>query len=144
MGLIGQYGLNPFSRPVRPFNPLTGPDQIRGAINQLAKNLTDHDADASIHLVSTTTAGVTTSAVAIYTAIVHSAFGFVNGSDGAGKDFVDAIAWDGTSGTVAAVASTTTAGVPAARTYSVASGVLKLQMGSGTYTIVLVPIVFTT
>lgn len=142
MGAIGQYQLKPFSRPVRPLNEFTGPDQIRGNDNQTAKAFNSHDADASIHLVTTTTTGVTTSAVAIYAAITNSAVAWVNGDDGAGKAFVDQVAWNG-GGSATAVSSTTTKGAPAARTYSIASGVLKLLMGSGTYTIQVVPIVFT-
>lgn len=143
MGTLGLNATKPFSRPVRPLNEMTAPDQIRGALNQVGKAITDHDADASLHLVTTTTAGVS-SATAIASAIVHSAVAWVNGDTGAGAAFVDQVAWNGTSGTATAISATTTQGAPAARTYTVAAGRLTLAMAAGTYTITLIPVVFTT
>ena len=143
MGILGQYALNPFSKPVRPWNATTGPDQTRGALNQLAKNLTGHDADDTIHTVTTTTtvaSGV--GAVTIYPAPSGQVRAVVAGSDGAGKSFQDVVAWH-PSGSVTAVNSTTTQGVPAVRTYSLSTGALQLTMASGTYVIQVIPTLFT-
>lgn len=134
--------LNPFSSPHRPVNPMTAPDQLRGNDNQLGKALNDHTQDATLHTVTTTTTGVTTSAVAIYTAVAGIAVGWVSGNNGSGKTFVDNVVWNGATNVVATVSSTTIDGAPDARTYTVASGVLKLQMAAGTYTIAVNPIQF--
>lgn len=125
--------IKPFSKPVRPMNPLTDPDAIRGALNQLARAIS-----------GTATGAVSTPAAAIAPAIAGNALGAVSGDSGAGDVFVDQVAWNGTSGVVQSVSSTDIDGTPAARTYTVVSGALSLEMASGTYDIVCVPIVFTT
>lgn len=143
MGTVGQFGLNPFSAPHRPVDPDRAPDQLRGNDNQLAKNLTAHDADATIHTVTTTTTGVTsTGASAIYSAVTGMAQAWIAGDNGSGKTFVDCVVWNGATNVKAVVSSTTVDGAPDARTYTVAAGVLKLQMAAGTYTISLIPMVF--
>lgn len=138
MGKLGTFGLTPFPWPRKPLDPKS-PDQIRGELNQLAKNLTGHDADAALHTVTSSTASVTTSAKAIYVAVTGLAFALVAGDNGAGKTFVDQIAWNGTTNVVAVVSSTTVDGAPDARTYTVASHILKLTMAGGSYTIVIAP-----
>lgn len=125
--------IRPFSRPVRPLNANTAPDQIRGALNQLAKVLNGQN-----------TTGVTsTGASTIYPSITGNAFGVVGGDDAAGNCFVDQIVWNPAGGTVTVLHSTTTDGAPAARTYALSSGALTLQMAAGTYTVVIVATVFT-
>jgi hypothetical protein len=91
--------------------------------------------------VSTTTAGISTAA-AIYPAITGIAVAWVKGDDGAGKTFVDQVCWNGGTNVKGVVSSTALDGAPAARTYSVVSGVLKVAMAAGTYTIEVVPVLF--
>jgi hypothetical protein len=142
MGVLSVAVLAPFSKPVRPLEPDRSPEQIRGNDNQLGKALNTHISDETIHTVTTTTTGVTTSAVAIYPAISSIAVGWIAGDNGSGKTFVDQVVWNGASNTKTVVSSTTIDGAPDARTYTVASGVLKLQMAAGTYTIDIIPMVF--
>lgn len=138
-----ESSLNPFSKPVRPFDAMYGPDQIRGNDNQLGKALNTHLANDGVHLVTTTTTGVTTSAVQIYPAPTGQVFAAVGGDTGSGKAFVDLIAWHPTGAAVAVISSNSTKGVADARTYSFGTGnALKLQMAAGTYTIQVIPIPF--
>jgi hypothetical protein len=62
MSVPGDYGMVPFSKPAPPWSDTAGPGQTRGAINQVTKQFTAHDADATLHLTngnapSATTAG---------------------------------------------------------------------------------------
>lgn len=135
--------LKPFSTPHRPINPVTAPDQLRGNDNQTAKALNDHTQDATLHTVTTTTTGVTsTGATAIAAAVTGIAQAWISGDNGSGKTFVDCVVWNGATNVKTVVSSTTIDGAPDARTYTVASGILKLQMAAGTYTIKLIPIAF--
>lgn len=143
MGQLGLYAVKPFPLPAKPLDADKAPLQIRGNDNQLAKNLTAHDADASLHTVTSSTTGVTTSAVAITTAVTGLAYAVVAGNDGGGKTFVDQVVWNGTTNVKTVISSTTVDGAPAARTYTVVLGVLKLTMASGTYTITIAPTVLT-
>lgn len=124
--------IKPFPKPVPPLNPLTSPAQIRGALNQLAKNIS-----------GTATSNVSTSATAIYQGLTGNAIAAVSGDSGAGDYFVDQVAWNGTANVVQVVSTTDITGAPAARTYTVVSGALTLAMAAGTYDVVCVPVVFT-
>ena len=139
MGILGSFQVNPFPWPKK---PAPQADPVRGELNQLAKAITGHDDDATLHTVTTTTTGVTTSAVAIYATITGIAKASIEGTDGT-NSFVDSVVWNGTTNIKAVISSTTLDAAPAARTYTVVSGVLKLQMASGTYTVVVVSVVFT-
>ncbi len=134
--------MRPFSSPHRPVNAMTATEQLRGNDNQTQKALNDHTQDASLHSVTTETAGVTTSAVAIYAVATGLMVGWVAGDNGSGKTFVDNIVWNGATNVVATVSSTTVDGAPDARTYTVVLGVLKLTMAAGTYSIALIPFSF--
>lgn len=138
MGQLGDYAVQPFSKPVRPMNPDTAPDQIRGELNQLAKNLTGHDADASLHVVTATPGSVTTSPVTIAPSPAENAFAIVSGVGGSDA-FADLVTWH-RAATTAVVITQNTLGTPPARTYAVSSGALRLTMASGTYFIVVTPI----
>ena len=125
--------IKPFPYPKKPMDETRAPDQIRGQLNQLAKYVSGDQ-----------TLGVTTSAVAIFEKILNTAYATITGDNGSGKIWVDQVVWNGTTNTSAVISSTTVAGAPDARTYTVVAGVLKLAMAAGTYTIVCVPIVYTT
>lgn len=130
--------VDPFGRPVGAMDPTALAIQVRGNDNILrdAVNGLPFQDPAS-------TAGVTTSAVQIVAAITANGVALVGGDDGAGKAFVDLVVYNG-AGSATAATGTTTSGSPAARTYTVSSGALKLAMASGTYTITVISAVFTT
>ena len=125
--------IRPSPWPRSPFDTENAPGQIRGQFNQVAKAISGQQ-----------TLLVTTSAIAIFDKITNTAAGWVSGDDGSGNIFADQVAWNGTTNTKLVVSTGTVAGSPAARTYTVVSGVLKVTMASGTYTVVCVPVVFTT
>lgn len=78
----------------------------------------------------TTTAITTAKTIA---GLEDAALVLVRGSDGAGNDFLDLVI-SGNSGSPTVISSKTTAGTPAARTYTISSFNLQLAMASGTYT----------
>lgn len=78
----------------------------------------------------TTTAITTAKTIA---ALEDASLVLVRGSDGAGNEFLDLVI-SGNSGTPTVISSKTTAGSPAARTYTISSFNLQLAMASGTYT----------
>ena len=78
----------------------------------------------------TTTAITTAKTIA---ALEDAALVLVRGSDGAGNDFLDLVI-SGNTGSPTVISSKTTAGTPAARTYTISSFNLQLAMASGTYT----------
>lgn len=49
MGTLGTFAVDPFPNPRKAFTA-NSPDQVRGELNQLAKAITGHDADATIHV----------------------------------------------------------------------------------------------
>lgn len=142
MGLVGQHQVSLFTSPVQGGNPVMLPNFVRGNDNTVANDYNAHDSDASIHVVGTSTSGVTTSAVAITAAVTNNVATLVAGDNGSGKVFVDLVGWNGTAG-----AATQTKlfenGTPDARTYTVASDLLKVTMAGGTYTVMTIPFVFT-
>jgi hypothetical protein len=123
--------LVPFSRPVRPWDDSTGPDQVRGALNQLQNYVTPQ------------TGVSVSSATQICDVPAGQAMAFVTGDDGSSKSFADLIAWHPSGSTVLVIGGGSTLGVAAVRTYSLSSGVLQLAMASGTYTVQVLPVLFT-
>jgi hypothetical protein len=85
---------------------------------------------ATTQCAQTTTAITTAKTIA---GLEDAALVLVRGSDGAGNDFIDLVI-SGNSGTPTVISSKTTAGTPAARTYTISSFNLQLAMASGTYT----------
>lgn len=132
--------LNPFPFPAGTVWSSAG--QSRGNDNQIGKALNAHFANDGVHLVTTTTTGVTTSAVQIYPAPTGQAFAAVSGDTGGGKAFVDLVAWHPTGTAVSVISSNSTKGTADARTYSLSSGVLKVAMAAGTYTVQVIPVLF--
>jgi hypothetical protein len=84
------------------------------------------------------TSSVTTSAKTIFTGTIQglssaaAAHIIVYGNNDAGAGFLDVVAAK-SGGTVAVISSSTIEGSPAARTYTMSSDNLQLQMASGTY-----------
>lgn len=140
-GTVGANQLKPFPSPVPPWSDAFGPVIVRANDNAIASAFNAHDSDATIHLSRTTTAGVTTSAVTIYPAITAGAWALVSGDDGT-NGFIDAVAWYLGGSAVSFPVSWITRGTAASRTYTIAAGALQLKMGSGTYTIQVVPVTF--
>lgn len=142
MGTVGQHQVALFTSPVQGGNPVMLPNFVRGNDNTTAQDYNAHDSDATIHVVGTSFTGVTTSAAAIASAITNNAALLVAGDNGSGKVFVDLV---GMNGTVGAATQTKLyeGGTPDTRTYTVASKVLKVTMGGGTYTVTTIPFVFT-
>lgn len=91
-------------------------------------------------LANLTTPGVS-GATVIYPAPTVQAVAGVAGDDGAGATFVDVVAWN-PAGAAVRIATGTTNGAPAARTYSVSSGALRVAMGAGTYSITVIIFLF--
>jgi hypothetical protein len=142
MGTIGQHQVSLFTSPVQGGNPVMLPNFVRGNDNTTAQQFNAHDDDASIHVVGTSTGSIGASAVAIASAVTNNAAFLVGGDNGSGKVFVDLV---GMNGTVGAATQTKLyeGGTPDTRTYTVASKVLKVTMGGGTYSVTTIPFVFT-
>lgn len=82
-----------------------------------------------------TTTGVTTSAKQIGRGWDDVGVALVAGNDGSGDEFFDLLMVADANVTPTVVQSKTIAGSPASRSYTSASGQVKLTMGSGTYTV---------
>lgn len=85
---------------------------------------------ATTQCAQTTTAITTAKTIA---SLENAGLILVCGSDGAGNDFLDLLI-SGNTGSPTVISSKTTAGSPAARTYTISSFNLQLAMASGTYT----------
>lgn len=85
---------------------------------------------ATTQCAQTTTAITTAKTIA---GLEDAALVLVRGSDGAGNEFLDLVI-SGNTGSPTVISSKTTAGTPAARTYTISSFNLQLAMASGTYT----------
>jgi hypothetical protein len=78
-----------------------------------------------------TTTGITTAKR--IAGLESSSFVVVTGNDGAGNEFMDLIVTGNNAVTPTVVSSTTTAGTPSVRVYTIASFNLNLAMATGTY-----------
>lgn len=138
---IAANQIKTFGSPAGNLDPTNLAFQARGNDNVTVTAFNTHDADTTIHVNQTITTGVGAGATAIYPAITGRAAAWIGGSNGSAS-FADQVAWNGATNTKAVVSSTSLDGSPAARTYTVASGVLKVAMASSTYTITVCPVQF--
>lgn len=116
------------------FINLCGTNSAATAVADIAVYSGANSASNRTEFLSEYNTAMTTSAKRVAALGTLGGLILVQGDDGGGNKFVDAVLAFG-DGATAVTVSSAVVGTPATRTYTIATNQLKVQMGSGTYTI---------